>query len=91
LDRGRGAGGRGERRPVVLWHSLVQPLLINDTVIATQILEFNDPGHFFDVEYKIPEKLTRSQNTVRVTFQAYPRKTAGGLYGCQTLTRQAVR
>jgi hypothetical protein len=62
-------------------------ILINETVIATQTLEFNDPGHFFDVEYKIPEKLTHGQNTVTVAFQAYPRKTAGGIYGCQTLTR----
>ena len=64
-------------------------ILINETVFATQTLEFNDPGHFFDVEYKIPEKLTHGQNTVTVAFQAYPRKTAGGIYGCQTLTRSA--
>jgi hypothetical protein len=62
-------------------------ILINDTVIATQTLEFNDPGHFFDVEYKIPENLTVGQSAVSVTFQAYPRKTAGGIYGCQMLTR----
>ena len=62
-------------------------ILINETVIATQTLEFNDPGHFFDVEYKIPEKLTRGQSTITVAFQAYPRKTAGGFYGCQTLSR----
>lgn len=62
-------------------------VLINDTVIATQTLNYNDPGHFFDVEYFIPEKLTRGQSTVRVTFQAYPRRTVGGIYGCQTLTR----
>jgi len=62
-------------------------VLVNDTLIATQTLEFNDPGHFFDVEYVIPEKLTRGQTTVTVAFQAYPRKTAGGIYACQTLTR----
>jgi hypothetical protein len=62
-------------------------ILINETVIATQTLEFNDPGHFFDVEYKIPEQLTHGQTNVTVAFQAYPRKTVGGLYGCQTLTR----
>lgn len=62
-------------------------ILINEKVIATQTLEFNDPGHFFDVEYKIPETLTHGQTNVTVTFQAYPRKTAGGLYGCQMLTR----
>jgi hypothetical protein len=62
-------------------------ILINETVIATQTLEFNDPGHFFDVEYLIPETLTHGQTNVTITFQAYPRKTAGGLYGCQMLTR----
>ena len=60
-------------------------ILVNEKVIATQTLNFNDPGHFFDVEYKIPEALTRGETSVRVTFQAYPRKTAGGLYGCQML------
>jgi hypothetical protein len=62
-------------------------ILINSTVIATQTLNYNDPGHFFDVEYFIPEKLTRGQSTVRVTFQAYARRTVGGIYGCKTLTR----
>ncbi|HEX9045680.1 MAG TPA: DUF4190 domain-containing protein [Verrucomicrobiae bacterium] len=62
-------------------------VLINDTVIATQTLNFNDPGHFFDVEYAIPENLTAGQSTVTVSFQAYPQKTAGGLYGCQMLAR----
>ena len=62
-------------------------ILIADTVIATQTLEFNDPGHFFHVEYEIPERLTAGQVAVTVTFQAYPRKTAGGIYGCQMLTR----
>jgi hypothetical protein len=62
-------------------------VLVNDKVIATQKLEFNDPGRFFHVEYPIPENLTRGQTNVIVVFQAYPRKTAGGLYGCQMLKR----
>lgn len=62
-------------------------VLINDTVIATQTLNFNDPGHFFDVEYEIPERLTAGQSAVTVTFQAYPRKTVGGIFACQMLTR----
>jgi len=62
-------------------------VLVNDTVIATQVLDFNDPGHFFDVEYRIPKPLTAGQSTVTVTFQAYPEKTAGGLYGCRMLAR----
>jgi hypothetical protein len=62
-------------------------ILVNDAVIATQTLDFNDPGHFFDVEYRIPEKLTLGQSNVTVVFQADPGKFAGGLFACQTLGR----
>jgi len=60
-------------------------MLVNDKVIATQQLEFNDPGRFFSVEYDIPQTLTRGKNEVTIVFQAYPRKKAGGIYGCQML------
>jgi len=62
-------------------------ILVNDKVIATQQLEFNDPGHYFSVEYDIPQTLTRGKTEVTVVFQAYPRKKAGGIYGCQILKR----
>jgi Domain of unknown function (DUF4190) len=62
-------------------------ILVNDEVIATQTLNFNDPGHFFDVEYHIPQRLTRGHSNVTVVFQGYPRKTVGGLFGCQMLKR----
>ncbi len=62
-------------------------VLVNETTLATQTLQFNDPGRFFDVEYDLPEILTRGRTNVTVVFQAYPRKTAGGLYGCQMLRR----
>ena len=62
-------------------------ILVNDKLIATQNLDFNDPGHFFDVEYEIPGKLTRGKTRVTVLFQAYPGKTAGGIYGLQMLKR----
>lgn len=62
-------------------------ILVNDEVIVTQTLHFNDPGHFFDVEYPIPQRLTRGRTNVTVVFQGYPRKTVGGLFGCQMLKR----
>jgi hypothetical protein len=62
-------------------------VLVNEKVVATQTLNFNDPGRFFDVEYSIPQNLTRGQTNVTVVFQGYPRKTAGGIYGCQMLKR----
>jgi hypothetical protein len=62
-------------------------ILVNDKVIATQTLNFNDPGRFFDVEYAIPQNLTRGQTNVVVVFQGYPFKTVGGIFGCQMLKR----
>jgi hypothetical protein len=62
-------------------------IIVNDEVIATQVLDYNDPGRFFDVEYKIPHGITRGQTNVTVVLQAYPRKTVGGIFGCQMLKR----
>lgn len=62
-------------------------ILVNDKVIATQTLNYNDPGRFFDVEYAIPPKLTRGQTNVTVVFQGYPFKTVGGIFGVQMLKR----
>jgi hypothetical protein len=62
-------------------------ILVNDKVIDTQQLEFNDPGRFFSVEYDIPEILTRGKTEVTIVFQAYPGKKVGGIFGCQMLKR----
>ncbi|HXT10014.1 MAG TPA: DUF4190 domain-containing protein [Candidatus Angelobacter sp.] len=62
-------------------------ILVNEKVIATQTLNYNDPGRFFDVEYAIPPKLTHGQTNVVVVFQGYPFKTVGGIFGLQMLRR----
>ena len=62
-------------------------ILVNDKVIATQKLDFNDPGHFFDVEFEIPRSLTAGQSEVTVEFQARPGMSAGGVFGLQMLKR----
>jgi len=62
-------------------------ICIDNKVIATQNLEFNVPGHFFDAEYKIPRALTRDKSQVTVKFQAHPGLAAGGLFDCQVLKR----
>jgi hypothetical protein len=60
---------------------------VDNQVIATQDLTGVAPGHFFDVEYKIPRGLTHGKTQVKVEFQAHAGMTAGGVYGCQILTR----
>jgi len=49
--------------------------------IAAQALDRNLPGEFFDVEYTIPEALTRDRKKVAVKFVAEPGAIAGGLFG----------
>lgn len=60
-------------------------ILIDDEVLATQTLDRNQPGEFFDVRYPIPDALTRDKHQIRVKFLAHPGKTAGGLFGCRIL------
>jgi len=60
-------------------------VLVDGTKIATQTVNVNRPGDFFDVEYRIPEELIRGKNRVTVKFQAPPDGIAGGLYGLAVL------
>ena len=60
-------------------------VLVNGTRIATQRLDRDKPGEFFDVLYTIPEELTRGQTSITVRFQAHPGNTAGGVFGCRMI------
>jgi hypothetical protein len=62
-------------------------IAVDDQIIATQTLTSIAPGHFVDMEYKIPAGLTRGKDHVKVEFQAHAGMTAGGLYGCEILKR----
>jgi len=63
-------------------------ILVDGQRIATQTLNRNRPGAFFDVTYPIPADLTRGKPRVTVRVQAHPGKTAGGLFGVRTLQRE---
>ena len=60
-------------------------ILVDGQKIGNQILLRNEPGKFFDVEYPIPEDLTRGKAKVTVRFQAEPGATAGGIFGLRIL------
>jgi uncharacterized protein len=56
-------------------------ILVDGARIATQKLEYDKPGEFFDVEYAIPPALTRGKQRVTVTFQAHQGGAlAGGVF-----------
>jgi hypothetical protein len=60
---------------------------VDDQIIATQTLNHNEPGKYFDEQYNIPAALTRGKSEVTVEFQGRPGMVAGTLYGCQMLKR----
>ena len=80
-------------RPTVLlctyWGSDNGPrqfdILVDGRKVATQTLDNNRPGEFFDVEYPLPAELIQGKQKVTVRFQARPGKVAGGLFGCMLL------
>jgi hypothetical protein len=55
--------------------------LVEGKRVASQTLNAEQPGQFFDVEYAIPEPLTRGKEQVRVRFEPEPGNTAGPVFG----------
>ena len=61
-------------------------VVVGDRTIATETLNHNQPGKFFDVDYPIPAELTANNaNAVTVRFQAHAGSVAGGVFRCATL------
>ncbi|WP_417360997.1 beta-L-arabinofuranosidase domain-containing protein [Gallaecimonas pentaromativorans] len=56
-------------------------ILIDGKRIASQTLDFDKPGAFFDVQYDIPPALTQGKKQVRVRFEPEPGNSAGPVFG----------
>ena len=63
-------------------------ILVDGNPIATQQLEKNQPGAFFEVAYPIPEALLRGKRNITVCFKAQEGHTAGGLFGLRLLRKE---
>ncbi|HET6976446.1 MAG TPA: beta-L-arabinofuranosidase domain-containing protein [Pyrinomonadaceae bacterium] len=82
--------------PVLLvcsyWGSETGPrafdILVDGTKIATQSLQNDKPGEFFDATYAIPENITRGKNKITIRFQGQPGNMAGGFYGVRVIRNQ---
>jgi hypothetical protein len=62
-------------------------ILVDGEKVATQQLEGDKPGQFFDVIYSIPQAMTQGKEKVTVKFQAHPGAIAGGVFECRTLIK----
>jgi DUF1680 family protein len=58
-------------------------ICIDGDRIATQLLERIKPDDFADVEYAVPDSLTRGKERVTVSFVAHRGTTAGRVFGCR--------
>ncbi|MCJ2185776.1 glycoside hydrolase family 127 protein [Novosphingobium beihaiensis] len=69
--------------------SRVFDILVDGQKIATQRLNADRPGKFFDVDYPLPEALTRGKSSVQVRFEPHDRSSAGPVFGVRLFTAKA--
>ncbi len=61
-------------------------ILVDGVLIASQQLKNDKPGKFFDVEYPVPEALTRDKSKITVRFVPHNHSTAGPVFGVRLFT-----
>jgi hypothetical protein len=61
-------------------------VLVDGRVLATERLENNRPGQFYDQEYRIPAEITDRGGAITVKLQAHPGNRTGGIYGLRVIT-----
>ena len=65
-------------------------ILVDGQKIATQELEALKPGQFIDIDYPVPETLTRGKSSVTIRFQPHTGHTAGPVFGVRLFTPKAA-
>jgi hypothetical protein len=60
-------------------------VVVDGKIIATENLNSNRTGEFYDVAYPLPAELTQGKEKVTVKFTAHPGNLAGGVYGVRIL------
>jgi uncharacterized protein YfaS (alpha-2-macroglobulin family) len=63
-------------------------ILVDGTKVATQSLQNDKPGEFFDMTYPIPENATRGKIKITIRFQGQSGNMAGGFYGVRLIRQE---
>jgi hypothetical protein len=56
-------------------------ILVDNVKVATQHLDKIKPGQFIDVDYPVPEALTKGKSKIKVRFVPHQGNTAGPVFG----------
>src|ERR1019366_2166574 len=59
-------------------------VVVDGNIVATEKLNNNRPGEFYDAAYAPPAELVGGKDKVTVKFSAHPGNLAGGIYGVRT-------
>ena len=62
-------------------------ILLNDKIIATENISGKKEGQFINVQYDIPENMTKGKSRLTIKFQAHAGNTAGPVFGIRTIKR----
>ena len=65
-------------------------ILVDNVLLASQQLKNDKPGKFFDVEYPVPEALTKDKSKIRVRFVPHNHSTAGPVFGVRLFTQKSA-
>ncbi len=65
-------------------------ILVDNQRVATQVLDRSRPGSFYDVEYPLPEPLTRGKKSVKIRVVPADGNTAGPIFGMRLYTAAAA-
>ncbi|WP_448661978.1 beta-L-arabinofuranosidase domain-containing protein [Sphingomonas sp. CJ20] len=61
-------------------------ILVDNVKVATQTLDNDRPGKFFDADYPLPEALTKGKASVRVRIVPHSGNSAGPVFGVRLFT-----
>ncbi|MEH3121674.1 MAG: glycoside hydrolase family 127 protein [Sphingomonas phyllosphaerae] len=60
-------------------------ILVDDVKVASEMLKGDAPGRFVDVDYPLPQALTRGKSSVRIRVVPHEGQTAGPMFGARLL------
>lgn len=65
-------------------------ILVDDVKVASELLKGSAPGRFVDIDYPLPQALTRGKTSLRVRVVPHEGQTAGPLFGARLLAEKGT-